>query len=326
MVKRVAFIATGGTIACIGENPHDLLDYTETGKKLNAQQIIAKVGSIDANIEVDSIDFRSMDSTEISPTDWHDLALLCRQLAGSPNDYAGIVIGHGTASLEETVFALSLVLELTIPVVVTGAMRPSNGLSSDGDRNLASSIRAAASDATRGVGVVALLNDEIHSAKTVTKTYTLAVNAFQSPGCGPIGHMIGNDVQLHAEIQSGRKMFNLDCLKNLPRIDITYSYVGADGTATRAFVDAGAVGIVAASFAPGMVTPAEAHALKQAALQGVTVIIAHRAAAGPSADSAAHNRNGFIPSGMFSPTKARILLGLSLANGDSSTTIRQAFS
>lgn len=326
MSKRVVFIATGGTLACIGKNPHDLLDYTETDRKLDAQQIIAKIGSIDADIEVDAIDFRSVDSTEISPGDWFDLATLCQELAASPKNYDGIVIGHGTASLEETAFALSLVLDLEIPVIVTGAMRPSNGMSSDGDRNVASSIRAAASRATRSLGVVALLNDEIHAAKTITKAHSLSVNAFQSPGQGPIGQMIGNDVTLNAEIPASKTKFDIDCLKNWPRIDIAYSYAGADGTAIKAYLNAGTAGIIAAGFAPGMVTPAEMKALREAVLQDVTVIIAHRAAAGPATDSAAHSRNGFIPAGLVSPLKARILLGLSLANGDQPETIRQTFS
>ncbi|WP_306257861.1 asparaginase [Pararhizobium sp. IMCC21322] len=326
MSKRVVFIATGGTLSCIGKDSHDLLDYTETDRKLDARQIVEKIGSVDPDIEVDAHDFRSVDSTEISPGDWFDLAMLCNEFAASPKNYDGIVIGHGTGSLEETAFALSLVLDLKIPVIVTGAMRPSNGMSSDGDRNVASSIRASASNTTRGLGVVALLNDEIHTAKTVTKTHSLSVNAFQSPGQGPIGHMVGNDVKLHTEIPVSRTIFNIDCLKNWPRIDITYSYAGADGAAIKAYVEAGAAGIIAAGFAPGMATPAEIQALKQAVLQGVTVIMAHRAAAGPATNSAAHRRNGFIPGGLFSPLKARILLGLSLANGDQPETIRQTFS
>lgn len=325
MSKRVVFIATGGTLACIGKNPDDLLDYTETDRKLDAQQIIAKIGKMDADIAVDAIDFRSVDSTEISPGDWFDLARLCTELAASQKQYDGIVIGHGTGSLEETAFALSLVLDLKIPVIVTGAMRPSNGMSSDGDRNVASSIRAAASNGTRGLGVVALLNDEIHAAKTVTKTHSLAVNAFQSPGQAPIGHMVGNDVKLNAAPSASRIAFDMDCLKNWPRIDITYSYAGADGAAIKAYLDAGTAGIISAGFAPGMATPAEIQALRQATLQGVTVIMAHRAMAGPTTDSAAHDRNGFIPAGPFSPLKARILLGLSLANGDQPETIRQTF-
>lgn len=325
MDTRVAYIATGGTISCVGTDPHDLLDYTNTGVHLNAAQLLAHMGDLGDPIAIEAVDFRAVDSTRITPRDWSELADLCVELASCDRNYAGIVISHGTASLEETAFALSMVLDLDIPVVVTGAMRPSSGMSSDGNRNLASSFRAAASDELHGCGVVVLLNDEVHAAATATKTHSLSVATFQSPDFGPIAQMVGNRVMMRGAIVAKTKTFPTDCLMDFPRIDVTYSYAGADGAAVQAFVDAGARGIVAAGFAPGMMTPAEVAALHRAATQGVIIVIAHRVPGGPAIETTANTRKGFIPAGRYSALKARILLGLGIASSAGQEDIRKMF-
>lgn len=319
-LPRVAFIGTGGTIASVGVDAFDLLDYTETGQRVDARTLISRAG-VDGLARIDSRDFRNIDSTAITQADWHDLARTCAALAEGPG-LAGIVIGHGTASLEETAFALSLVLDLSIPVVLTGAMRPLSGISGDGAANLAAALRVAMAG-RRGVFVV--MNDQIHAPRWVTKADTTRLNAFVSPGAGPLGQVDGPHVGWLQSSLPPIAGFHADCLGRMPRVDLALSHVGADGTAIRAFVAAGARGIVSAGFGPGMATPDESDALAEAVRQGVIVVQAFRGGVGHVVDSASHRRLGIISAGRLAPQKARILLGLCLARGDDAAAIAAAF-
>ncbi|KKC24785.1 asparaginase [Sphingomonas sp. SRS2] len=324
MPVRIAFIGTGGTIASIGSDPFDLLDYNASGERVDAATILDRTGLDGVIAEIVPVDFRQLDSTAISLQDWADLADLCKELARDPA-LNGIVIGHGTASLEETAWLLSLVLDLEIPVVVTGSMRPLTGLSSDAAANLAAAVRVAADPTGRG-GVHVVLNDEIHSPRTVTKAHTLRLNAFQSPWSGPLGTIDGPAVNIGRREQRERSpLFSGDLLRRLPRVDIVYSYVGADGSAISAFAAAGAKGIVSAGFGPGLGTPAETEALADAIVQGVVVVQSARTGAGPVVDSAHHQRLGIIAGNDLNPQKARILLALCLARGDDAAAIRTVF-
>jgi len=320
---RIAFIGTGGTIASIGSDPFDLLDYNASGARVDAREILERTGLQDAVADIVPVDFRQIDSTAISLTDWADLADLCCELA-SDSTLAGIVIGHGTASLEETAWLLSLILDLQVPVVVTGSMRPLTGISSDAGANLAAAVRVAAT--RTGGGVFVVMNDEIHCPRAVTKSHTLRLNAFQSPWQGPIGTVDGPTVTF-ARLEPHRPalLFPRDLLRRLPRVDITYSYVGADGCAIRAFAEGGAKGIVSAGFGPGLGSPAETAALADAVSAGIIVVQSSRTGAGQVVDSARHQSLGIIAGNDLSPQKARILLALCLARGDSPRSIESVF-
>ena len=179
---------------------------------------------------------------------------------------AGIVIGHGTASLEETAYFLSLTLKVAVPVVVVGSQRPASALSTDAGLNLVNAVRVAASEEARGLGALVLLNDEIQAARDVTKTSTGRMQTFRSADFGALGHADGDRLAWYA--RPLRRLapdteFDIRALAALPRVDIAYSYAGADGTAVRAFTAAGAKGIVLAGFAPGFVTPGDAAALRK---------------------------------------------------------------
>jgi L-asparaginase len=243
---------------------------------------------------------------------------------------AGIVIGHGTATLEETAYALTLTAKVGLPVVVVGSQRPLSGLSSDGPLNLVNAIRTAASPDSRGRGVLVMLNDEIQSAREVTKTATARLQTFRSPDFGVLGHVDGNDVVYYRS--STRKHapdteFDLRSLDTLPRVDIVYSYAGNDGAAVRAFMAAGAKAIVSAGFAPAMTTPAEAEALREAHRQGVIIVQATRAGSGRTADLTRLRNEGFVNSDNLNPQKSRILLALALTvtqnRGEISRIFRQ---
>ncbi|KAK2013486.1 asparaginase [Colletotrichum eremochloae] len=327
---KVAFIGTGGTIASEGNDEYDLLDYNADGgrrKRHDAQHIIDKTG-IRALADVEVINIGPIDSTEISPKHWHVLADLCCILADDP-EICGIVIGHGTASLEETAWVLSLVLDLKMRVVITGSVRPLTAISSDATANLTAAFRVAAHPVlpNETAGVLVVANDEIHSPRYVTKTHTLRLGTFRSPWLGPIGYVDGEEVNMVSTQESPasgkfhRRMLN-DCL---PRVDIVYSYVGADGTAIKAFVAAGAKGLVSAGFGPGLGTRQETLAFEEAISEGVVVVQSSRLGAGKVVDSQCHRRLGIVAGNDLNPQKARILLSLCLSRGDDEKTIEGVF-
>jgi L-asparaginase len=192
--------------------------------------------------------------------DWRALVKLCDQLVAEHADLTGIVIGHGTATLEETAYMLNLTLKVRVPVVLVGAQRPSSALSTDAGMNLANAIRVAASPEARGMDVLVVLNDEIHAAREVTETATLHLRTFRTPDFGVLGHADGDGVAFYRQPVRRRMPdteFDIRTLEALPRVDIAYAYAGGDGTAVRAFVAAGAQGIVSAGFAPGMAPPGD---------------------------------------------------------------------
>ena len=323
MTKKIAFIGTGGTMASLGKGRFDLLDYNQTGLRIAADEVLTRTG-IDKDFpNVVPIAFRTIDSTAITPSDWAELAELCVECANEP-EISGIVIGHGTASLEETAWLLSLVLTLNIPVVVTGSMRPLNGISSDVSANLAGAIAVAR--ATEGAaGVYVVMNDEIHAPRFVAKTHSLRLGAFQSLWHGPIGHVEAQDVVFSSPLPSPPTTFDVSMVRRMPRVDICMSHIGADGAAIDAFVAAGAAGIVSAGFGPGDCTELENAALDRAITAGVCVVQSTKCGAGLAVDSKKNQARGILSAGDLSPSKARILLALCLARGDETAAIREIF-
>jgi L-asparaginase len=327
-VPQVAFIGAGGTIASIGIDAFDLLDYGNNNKILHAHDIVAALPPLDGLARLMPVRFQNIESTAVTSGDWRDLALLCAKLAGDSPELAGIVIGHGTATLEETAYCLSLTLKLTIPVVVVGSQRPLNGLSSDAQANLVAAIRVAVAPASRGRGVLVVLNDEIHAARDVAKRSTFRVHAFQSPDFGILGQVDGDAVGYYRKperLHTAESEFSVADIENMPRVDIAYSYAGSDGTAIQAFADAGAKGIVLAGFAPGMGTPMEVAALEDVISKGVVALQSSRVGSGRALDSARHRAIGIIAADNLTPQKARILLGLALARTTDRNEIQRIF-
>jgi L-asparaginase len=285
---------------------------------MHAEEIVTKWPVVHQVADVISVKYRNIPSTAIDFTDWKALVALCHQL---PNDHPGldgIVIGHGTATLEETAYFLNLTLKTSVPVVLVGAQRPSSALSSDAGMNLVNAIRVAASPEARGMGVLVVLNDEIHAAREVTKTSTLRLQTFRTPDFGVLGHADADAVVFYRQpvrCRAPDTEFDISALDALPRVDISYSYAGADGTAVRAFAAAGARGIVSAGFAPGFSAPGEAEALKAAVSQGIVVVQSTRAGSGRTFQSSRLKAGGLLIADNLNPQKARILLSLALTKG-----------
>ncbi len=314
-LPKVAFIGTGGTIASLGNGPLDLQDYASAGHMMHAEDILAHWPDTRLVADVLPVRFRAIPSPAIGFPEWKELAAVCLSLEQLHPDLAGIVIGHGTATLEETAYFLNLTLKSSIPVVVVGSQRPSSALSSDAGMNLVNAIRVAASPESRGMGVLVLLNDEIHAAREVTKTSTLRMQTFRTPDFGVLGHADGDAIAYYRRPirrHAPDTEFDIAGLDALPRVDISYSYAGGDGTATRAFVAAGAKGIISAGFAPGMCPPDEFTALTAAAAEGVTVLQCTRAGSGRTFRGSRLRQAGILIADNLNPQKARLLLALAL--------------
>lgn len=312
---KVAFIGTGGTLSSLGRDSLDLLDYTATDRRLEADAILDAVPEARAVADVIPVRFRAVPSPAIGFSEWRDLVRLCEDQVAAHPDLAGIVIGHGTATLEETAYALSLTLTVDVPVVLVGSQRPMSGLSSDAPLNLVNAIRTAAAPQSRGRGVLVLLNDEIQAARDVTKTSVARLQTFRSADFGILGQVDGPSVTYYRRGERRHAPgtpFDIRHRAALPRVDISYGYADADGTAVRAFLAAGARGLVSAGLAPGMTPPAEAEALEAAAAAGIVVVMSTRAGSGVVPLTTRLRNRGILSADNLTPQKARILLALAL--------------
>lgn len=328
---RIAFISTGGTLAFIEGDRLQAIDYSKRGVMLKAREILNEIPEASDIVDIDVYDEGPLMSSAISFPVLRRLALLCERICREQGDTSGIVIGHGTSTLEETAYFLNLCLKVDVPVVIVGSQRPLSALSSDAGMNLIGALRVAACPQTRGQGVLVVLNDEIHTARDVTKGSTLRLNAFRSYEFGPIGCIDGDNVFFYRK--SLRKSypdteFDVSDLGEPPRVDISYSHVDADGTAVRAFVAAGAAGIVIAGLGPGGPVQLEIPAYAYASSRGVILVQATRCGTGRaySQSSIATRECTFIDADNLTPNKARILLALGLTRSSDPSQLREFFS
>ncbi|MGH7045858.1 MAG: asparaginase [Stellaceae bacterium] len=328
-LPRVAVIGTGGTISSLGATSLDVLDYPDFGQKLTAAALLDRFAETRLVAEPLPITIRQVGSTDLGPADWLELRALIERTAHEDPALAGFVIPHGTATLEETAFFLNLTLRVAQPVVLVGAQRPASALGTDAGMNLVNALRVAGSAAARGKGVLVLLNDEIHAARDVVKTSTYRAQTFRSLDFGALGHCDGDGVHfyrapLQAHMPDG-PFAGRDLALPLPRVDIVYSYAGADGALVEAAVAAGARGLVSAGFAPGSPTPQQRAAFEQAAKSGIVVVQCSRAFSGRVAPRRRLRESGIVAGEDLSPQKARILLMLALTTTTDIARVQQLF-
>lgn len=316
---KVAFIGTGGTMASLGVHPLKLQDYGVHDNRMHASQIVTRFPVVEEVAEIIPVDFRNVPSPEIYFAEWKKLAALCHRVVAEHPDLSGIVIGRGTATLEETAWVLNLVLKVDVPVVLIGAQRPASGLSTDAAINLVNGVRTAASPQSRGRGVLVLLNDEIQAAREVTKTSNWRMQTFRTPDFGVLGHADADRIAYYRRPER-RHMpdteFDITQLDALPRVDIAYAYAGSDGTTMRAFIAAGAKGLVSAGFAPGMPPAADLAAMEEAVKQGIVVVQSSRAGSGRIFRGQKLAKAGVIAADNLNPQKARLLLAMALSRTD----------
>lgn len=305
----VHILTTGGTIAA-----------TPSGM-LTGADLLATIPDLAALATVTVEQLLDIGSSLITPMHWVQLAVRVNALWRERPDLSGIVITHGTDTLEETAYFLHLTNQDSRPIVLTGAMRSANALSADGPANLRAAIVVAAAPSAQNRGALVLLNDEIHTARDVAKTHTLRLDAFASGTAGALGTIYENEISWLRQSENAglvRTPFTLIPDQPLPRVDIIYSYAGATGDMISAAVAAGAQGLVIASFGSGRLPQGQIAAIQAALAQGVVVVVSSRVGSGRVEPNYHYNLatsaegDGVVLAGDLNPQKARVLLLLAL--------------
>ena len=325
---RIAVIGTGGTISYLGRDGLDIVRYVETGNIYEVDELLNAFPETLEQADVVPVRLRAMPSTEIGPAEWLEIAAKIHELADLDHELAGIVVTHGTATLEETAYFLNLTLKVPFPVALVGAQRPATGLSTDAGMNLVNAIRTAKDPASRGRGVLVVLNDEIHFARDVTKTSTLRLQTFRSRDFGMLGHADFDKIAYYRKPERRRAPdteFDVRGVSELPRVDISLTYAGADGAVIDALVAAGAKGIIVGAMPPGYTTTAEHEALCRAAQAGVALAQSTRAGSGRVGDVPSKRAPGAVLADNLTPQKARILLMLGLTTTQNSLELQRMF-
>jgi L-asparaginase len=309
---RCALITTGGTIVSRVDPATGLAMPV-----LSGQDLLQAVGEEAGEVEVH--DFCRVASPHITPQHWVGLQALAQSLL-EREDLAGVVVSHGTATLEDTAWFLDLTLRSDKPVVVTGAQRNASARDFDGPRNLLTALKICRAPAARGKGVLVALNEHVNAAREATKSHTVDVETFQSGEWGYLGSVVNERVTFH---RSPQRRLHLPLLASeLPRVEIVAMYPGADGALVRAAAAAGARGLVIEAVASGHVNAAMHEAILEALGQGVAVVVSTRiprggtrAGYGFAGSSQRLVEAGAVLAGDLSPWKARIVLMLALQQG-----------
>ena len=312
MKPKICILTTGGTIAGAAARSDALTGYRAGA--LGADELLAAVPEIADVCAIESEEVAAIDSKDMTDAVW--LHLADRIEAALAAGAAGVVVTHGTDTLEETAYFLQLVVKSEKPVVLTGAMRPATALSADGPLNLLDAVRLAASPEAHGQGALVVLNGEIHSARDIQKVHTTAVQAFVSPDVGALGRMEDGTPHFRRRVltrHTRESEFDLAGVTTLPYVPILYGHAGADARLARAAIESGAAGIVHAGTGNGSIHEALLATLADAAGKGIGIVRTSRTGAGAVlfAESA-YADAGFIDADTLPPAKARILLALAL--------------
>ena len=325
---RVAVIGTGGTISSVGKHSLDLVAYVENNKIYEVDELLNAFPETLKQGDVVPVRLRAMPSTAIGPAEWLEINTKIHELVEEDPSLDGIVVTHGTATLEETAYFLNLASKVDIPIVLVGAQRPASGMGTDSGINLVNAIRTAGHPDSRGRGVLGVLNDEIHFSRDMTKTSTLRQQTFKSPDFGLLGHADWDKIAYYRMPERRRAPnteFDVRGLTELPRVDISMTYAGTHGTAIDAYVAAGAKGIVVGAMAPGYVAPIEFEKLAAAAEKGVTIVHSTRAGSGRVADVASRRVPGTVLADNLPPQKARVLLTVALTKTKDPAELQRIF-
>jgi len=328
-LPRIAIVGTGGTISGVGRDRLDFYEYGTSGRFMQVEELIGTVPELPSTADIVPVRYKNVASTEIGPSVWLDLVRIIQETADRDPSIAGIVVTHGTATLEETAYFLNLTVKVPIPVVVVGAMRPSAALGADGGLNLLNGVRVAASPAARGMGVLVVLNDEINAAREVAKTSNFRVQTFVTRDFGMLGYADADAVRFYRRplrVTAPDTEFDVRAMTDLPRVDIIEAYAGADGALVDAAVSAGAKGIISAGLPSGSPSPAQQAALERAVRAGVAVVQSSRSGSGRViGDKVSLRKAGFVGADNLTPQKARILLMLALTVTAEPDELRRMF-
>lgn len=321
--KKVAIVFTGGTIS-MTVDPR----IGAAIPSLSGQQIMSMVTNIDKIADVEVINFDTIPGPHMTPGKLMELKDLVEKLLDR-DDITGVVITHGTDSLEETAYFLDLILYTEKPVVVVGAMRNSSELGYDGPSNLAAAVCTVISEKAKNKGVLVVMNDEVNLASEVTKTNTLSLNTFQSISYGPLGIIDNDTLILHRDIVCRQ---HIQTHKIEENVDLIKSGIGMDSKFLKFSVDSGAKGIVIEGMGRGNIPPMMMDGVKYARDKGIPVVLVSRCNSGRVLDTYGYEgagrtlRNlGCILGGDLPGQKARVKLMLALGKTNDNEEIRKIF-
>jgi L-asparaginase len=323
---NVVVLATGGTIAGAAATG---AQSSYTSGKVTIDAMLDSVPGIRdlANLKGEQV--ANVGSQDMTFDIMLKLAKRINELLAT-NDVAGVVVTHGTDTLEETAFFLNLTVKSDKPVVIVGSMRPSTAVSADGPLNLYDAVAVAADPNAKGRGVLVVMNDWIQGAHSLTKTSTTAVQTFMSPLRGLVGvSAYGKDdfYQNPSWKHTTASEFNISDVTQLPRVDIVYGDVDMSPDLIDCSVRNGAKGIVIAGVGNGNMNKASLDAAARAVKQGVVVVRSSRVVTGTVGRNVEvkDDELGFIASGELNPQKSRILLSLALLTPHTPEQLQQMF-
>jgi len=325
-LRNVVILATGGTIAGAAATGTQA-GYTSGAVTIDA--MLAAVPSIKEIANIRGEQISSVGSQDMTLQIMLTLAKRCNELL-SKDDVDGIVITHGTDTMEETAYFLNLTVKSEKPVVLVGSMRPSTAVSADGPLNLYNAVGVAADPYARGRGVLVVMNDWIHGAHSLTKTSTTAVQTFMSPLRGLVGVSSYGKNDFYNTPQwkhTAGSEFDVTNVTTLPRVDILYAYADMPPDLIDASVANGAKGIVIAGVGNGNMNKASLEAAARAVKKGVVVVRSSRVVTGTVGRNVEVNDDemGFIASDELNPQKSRILLMLALLKPRSMAELQTLF-
>lgn len=308
----VTIVSTGGTIAGEGESP-TAVNYTISD--INANKLAGSIAGVETIARIRSRDVCNKASQDLTDTDLLEIGRIVKDELDDP-EVSGVVVTHGTNTLEETAFFLSLVASSKKPVVVTGAMRPASAIGADGPGNLLSAVRYCVSDQA-DYGVVCIFNEVIYSAAEVCKTDGNIIDAFDSPFWGALGFM-HKGVPV---IRRPQKKLTIDLESvldhiTLPKVDFVYFGLGADPQLLAAAAESKTEGIIVAGGGSGNVSESFLKQMRKISESGIPILRASRLSQSGVFSSMGEDENhSYLHSGWLNPAKARILLQVLLALG-----------
>jgi len=326
-LPNVVIVATGGTIAGSGSSSTTTVGYKAA--TVPVQALIEAVPELKKVATARSEQLFQIASQNMTNDHWLKLARRVNELLQQA-DVDGIVITHGTDTLEETAYFLNLVTKSTKPVVIVGAMRPSTALSADGPINLYNACLLAASRDAVGKGVLVCLNDQINAARDVTKTNTSTADTFKSPELGCLGYIEGNRVafyRLPTRKHTANSEFDLDGVDKLPVVEIAYGFANVSRTTVDALAASGVDGIVYAGVGDGNPSELTEQALADARAKGILIVRSARVGNGIVArnNEVDDDKRDFVVSDTLNPQKARILLTVALTKTRDAKEIQRIF-
>lgn len=327
MAPRLRLLATGGTIAGASTSATQYVGYRPAVTAVD--DLLAAVPALTEVAAITGEQLAQVASQDMTGAVRLALAQRINALLAT-DECDGVIVTHGTNTLEETAWFLNLTVRSPKPVVLVGAMRPANALSADGPMNLFRAAVVAASEQAAGRGVMVVMNDRIIGARDLHKADTMTVDAFTSPLFGLMGLMSDRRAHFYRgglRRHTADSEFDVSGLQSLPRVHIAYGHEDDDGTAISAFVAAGAEGIVHAGAGTASVSQRVKPALLDAVARGVVVVRAPRGAHGLVARGMEFDddTHGTVAADTLSPPKARVLLQLALTRTRDPRAVQRLF-